>query len=246
MSISGSTAMTHLGWRLRRHGGEDRVPRLALVARRHRDHDVDLHAARAVDRDVADRRELRLELAQDRGLERDLLQDMVLGDRLAGQQALEDRALAMRDRRDLRHGLGRGRRVVAGIFAERTFDLLLVGVDRELDHDLRVRRHLHVVADRLDELDRRTAQAAGDEPVVGRRRSTAPGRRTWSSDPRRSRAPRAAAFPSAWRARCSCRSDGSARRTRPAPSVRGPGSGSCRYRGCRSRDSPTPRCPPVM
>ena len=97
-----------------------------------------------------------------------LLQDVILGDRLAGQQALEDRALAVGDRGDLGDRFERGRRVIAGVFAERAFHLLVIGIDREFDHDLGVSRHLHVVADRLGKLYGRTAQAASHEPVVGR------------------------------------------------------------------------------
>ncbi len=63
--------------------------------------------------------------------------------------------------------LERGRRVVAGVLAERAFHHRVVHVDFELDHDLGGRRHLDVAGLAVRELDRRAAQPAGDLPVVG-------------------------------------------------------------------------------
>ncbi len=96
-----------------------------------------------------------------------LLEDVVLGDRLAGEQALEDRLLAVRDGGDARHRLQRRRRVIAGVFAERALHHGLVHVDLELDHHLGGRRHFDVAGLAFGQFDRRAAQAAGDLPVVG-------------------------------------------------------------------------------
>ena len=63
--------------------------------------------------------------------------------------------------------LQRRRRVVAGVFAERSFHHGLVHVDLELDHHLGGRRHFDVAGLALDEFDRRAAQAARDLPVIG-------------------------------------------------------------------------------
>ena len=218
------------------------MARLAFVARLHGDHDIDLHTTRAVDRDIADRRELGLELAQDRGLEGDLLQDVILGDRLAGQQALEDRALAVGDRGDLGDRFERGRRVVAGVLAERALDLLVIGIDRELDHDLGVSRHLHVVADRLGELYRRTAQAASHEPVVGgiARLHLAGKHRQWIDADHQRAVELLSHLGGMGDVLAEAMVGGGRRR---APSARGPASDSCRCRECRSRDFRTRRCP---
>ncbi len=117
-----------------RHGVEDDLPGLALEAWRHRDHHEERHARRRPHRYVLDGRELRLERAQERRFEWDLLEDVVLGHRLAGEQALKDRLLAVGDGGDLRHRFERGRRVVAGVFAERAFHHRVVHVDFEFDH----------------------------------------------------------------------------------------------------------------
>ena len=153
------------------HRGQDHLPRLAGEARHHRDHDVEGYAGRGPHRYALDAGKLRLEGLEERGFERDLLEDMVFGDRLAGQQALEDGVAAVRDGGDARHRLERGRRVVAGIFAERPLHDGLVHVDLELDHHLGGGRDLEIASLGTGQLHRRPAQASGHFPVVGRIRN---------------------------------------------------------------------------
>ena len=50
-------------------------------------------------------------------------------------------------------------------FAERRFGLEIFGVDEALDHDLRFGRHQEIDRLRLDDVDRRADQAAGDGQV---------------------------------------------------------------------------------
>ena len=68
------------------------------------------------------------------------------------------------DRRKIGERLGR--RVVAGVVAERPLHPDLALLDRPLEHDLGVRRHLEVDRLRLDDLDRLAAEEAGEHQLV--------------------------------------------------------------------------------
>src|SRR5262249_19149335 len=95
-----------------RHRRQNDLPRLAGVARLHGDDNVERHAGGRSHRNLRDGGELALEGAEERRLERHLLEDVVLGDRLAGEQPLEDRLATMGDRGDAADRLLRGPRVI--------------------------------------------------------------------------------------------------------------------------------------
>ena len=105
----------------------------------------------------------------DRGQEdplRGLAEPRVLLRRLADHDRRIDRIAAHGQRRQVEDGEPLGRRVVAGVVAERPLVGQLVLRDVALEDDLRVRGHVDCDRLRADELDRLAAEEAGEHQLV--------------------------------------------------------------------------------
>ena len=146
----------------------DRVHHLASMPReRLPDRDDREVVERARDRQVVvdDLGNGHLDRGQEDALGR-LAEPGVLLRRLADDDRRVDRVASHRDRRHVEDREALGRRVEAGVVAERPFVRELALVDVSLEHDLRVGRHLEVDGHALDELDRLAAQEARDHQLV--------------------------------------------------------------------------------
>src|SRR6185295_1945457 len=86
--------------------------------------------------------------------------------RLADDDGLIDRLLAMRNAGDVKHRKLIFKRVVAGVIAERAFNSQLVRIDVAFQHDLGTCRHFDIYRLAFHHLDRFLAQEPGDHHLV--------------------------------------------------------------------------------
>jgi hypothetical protein len=114
-----------------------------------------------------------------------LAQPGVLGRRLADDDRGVDRVAPHRHRRDVEDRERLGRRVVAGVIAEGTFDALVADLDVALEHHLRVRRAPPDHGLRADELDGVAAEEPREHELVDvlRQRARSPSTPVTGSSP---------------------------------------------------------------
>ncbi len=72
----------------------------------------------------------------------------------------------MRDGGNVHHRVIVGQRVIAGVIAERSLQMLLARIHVPLDDDFRIGRHFEWLRHTLDQLDRLAAQPAREHHLV--------------------------------------------------------------------------------